>query len=335
MAIEDAVEHINGFQGQGSFAQEYNDTFGGVSNQAFSGHYTGARGVQCANADWIGKTGLANRTERYWGFHFRHNSHAAMVRMLLAMEGTTTHGELRLLNTGALQVTRGTTGIATGSTILTVNVTYHISVWLLVHDTTGRFVVKLNGVTEIDFTGDTRNGGTGVQNRWRLGNIDDISQTFQYTDLVVLNGDHADADFVPISRVDSIFPSADGDITEGTPSTGTDNYALVDEVPPSGTDYVGFLASGEEDLYQCTDLPAAVGQVYVVSVVGHILKTDAGTGNAKLQIKSGGGTVTQGTEIVLSTSTLAYEEVFFDVPGGSGWTVNDVDDLQIGIYRTA
>lgn len=66
-----------------------------------------------------------------------------------------------------------------------------------------------------------------------------------------------------------LFPNGNGDLSQwaGSDGNSTDNYLLVDEVPPNTTDYVESNTSGQIDEYELTATPAGMGATDTINVV--------------------------------------------------------------------
>ena len=344
MSLRDAIEHMQSFAGHTSstITKEYNvgtTAVGGPDAAFFNGYYA-ALGVEDRQ---FGLAGVAARTERIWCFYARFFVPGSTINYLLrAMEGTTIHGNLAIDTAGHLIAQRNGTTLATSTQVVQSGVVYWVCVRINVHDTTGKFEVRLTGggfMNEVflNFTGDVRNAGTGIQDRWQFGQSSSGVQAGAPIDvahLYVLNGDHADAAFLPPSLVESRWVDSDGDVNDGTPSTGTDHYALVDENPGyNEADYVDLPNVGNEELYT---VPTGLtgGTIHGVAVVAHAAKTDAGDCAIRNQAKAAGGTIVQGPDRGLSTTSLMYYDQLPDVPGGTGWGDSDVNDLQVGVDRT-
>lgn len=134
-------------------------------------------------------------------------------------------------------------------------------------------------------------------------------------------------------HVDYLVPDGNGDTSQwvGSDSDSVDNWELVDEIPPSGADYVEADATDLRDLYTVTNLPAS-GTILGVQAVVHpwklgpgaeiptstILKTGVGE---HVDLIEGISTAMQGLETPIRTTR----------PGGGAWTVSDVNDMQIGV----
>lgn len=150
-------------------------------------------------------------------------------------------------------------------------------------------------------------------------------------------------------------PNANGDNSGwvGSDADSTDNYLLVDEVPPSSTDYVEENTSGTDaasaDDYNLDATPAAmetgdtinVVHVGVYAAVDVITSTDP---DIVLRIKaSASGTVEESAALDVNSATYQgpaplpadsnYKLTLYDLPGASttAWTKADLDTAQAGV----
>lgn len=154
-------------------------------------------------------------------------------------------------NTGLLSIHQGTQVgaiLATSEVALEVDKSYYIEISPFIDDTTGRVIVRLWTAatvmsTVIDFTGDTKNGGTGLLSVigygcdgptpanaippsaiWDDGYVcDDTGSGFN----TFLGNRH------PVAEL----PRGVGFYTTWEPTPAPPNYANVDENPPNATDY--------------------------------------------------------------------------------------------------
>ncbi len=145
-------------------------------------------------------------------------------------------------------------------------------------------------------------------------------------------------------RLYVLEPSAETTQIAWTPSTGTDNAALVDDPQSGGDDgdstYVSSDLADASDLYEFDDLPAGV--VNIVGIVGQLTtrKTDGGSLTATsflVRIEAGpapGGTQEDGTlnmKSLLTSTYVNYQTLFPEQPGGStAWTRATVNDMIMG-----
>lgn len=121
----------------------------------------------------------------------------------------------------------------------------------------GRFVLRIDGVTEIDFTGVTQLGAkTQVASMKHAGHYGFESQ---YFDDIIVN-DTTGSSFnswpmgVKIHKV--ALPTQNGNYHAWTPSAG-DNFQCIDEVPPSMTDFLTGSV-GDKDSYAFGDAPGGL-----------------------------------------------------------------------------
>ncbi len=138
-------------------------------------------------------------------------------------------------------------------------------------------------------------------------------------------------DFLGRKQVVVIKPNAAGDLTQWTPSAGA-NYACVDEVPPSSSDYVTGDAVDETDLYNFESVPSLTGGVVGIQVNTQAISTvDGVPWNLKTPVKS--TTQDDGDATVIVSSTGKYvtrlEEVNHDT--GDPWEISELNAAQFGV----
>jgi hypothetical protein len=245
--------------------------------------------------------------------------------------GTTTH--LRLYFNPTVQLYRNDGTLLASGTMPAnanpINSWIYVEVSATIADAGGTCEVRVNGVTVINFTGDTRSGGTST-------NIDSISQA-QYDigsvwdDLYVCNsiGSAPHNTFLGEIRIHSLSPNAAGSSTQWTPDTGT-NFSRVNEVPYSAANYVQSGTSGQRDTYLIADLPASAGSVLAVQNNVIAKKTDVAPISIKPAIKSG-ASVYYGTTTALTVGdTTTMDLRVIDPNTSSAWTPSGVNALEGG-----
>src|SRR4030065_2328392 len=136
--------------------------------------YTGSYGLNFPNIVYNCYKDIPSQFSYYVAFRFRPGA-TATSSLINLNEDTTNHINIEVITQsgGVVFVAkRGGTQIAAGSTVYVLNEWLLVEVYVLINDSTGRVIVKINDAdTEIDFTGDTRNGGT-------LGKIDRLGAGF-------------------------------------------------------------------------------------------------------------------------------------------------------------
>ncbi|REJ65625.1 MAG: hypothetical protein DWQ31_16935 [Planctomycetota bacterium] len=214
---------------------------------------------------------------------------------------------------------------------------YYIELRCRFSQTVGEYELRVNGVTVLSATGvDTLLGLPGSSPtiiRWQnkqgftgLGAIDDI--------YVLDNTGASNNDFLGLDTVvEGIFPSADGDLTDWTPSSGSDHYALVDEPAFSSSDYVESDAANEKDLYQYEDLVLINGSIFGVQVntISRVQEPNVVIDTKNL-VKSG-TTEEESTFLEAdSESSTTYPSVHEQDPDtATPWTIASVNSAQFGV----
>jgi hypothetical protein len=214
---------------------------------------------------------------------------------------------------------------------------HYIEVYATIHDTTGRVTVRVDGNVVIDFTGDTRNGGTSMNIdaiRFRTGIYSSWTPNSPITidDLYVCDGTGAvNNSFLGDVRVQSLMPSGAGSSTQLTPTGSANNYANVNEVPYNSATYNASSTVGQRDTYALSDLVGNTTAIFGVQSVAHMQKNDAGTANAKVVLKSGASVYYDATQS-LGASTAAYVQLRETDPATSAaWTVGNANALEAGM----
>jgi hypothetical protein len=253
--------------------------------------------------------------------------------LITLKEDNINHFSISLNGIGQFMARRGApiygTLLGTTTTSISTGTWYYIELKVTIADATGSYELRVNGVNVLSATNvDTRDGGTGVVNSIQLnatrnGKIDDF--------YVCNSSGSTNNDFLGDCRIDTILPSGDGTYTDGTPSTGTAHYAVVDENPPNTSDYISMDVVDNRDSYTYPDLPPlSASTVYAVQVNPFWLKDDAGTRSAATFALNGGGNVT-GATVALTTSALFSPQIYETNPDTStAWTQATVNSAEFG-----
>lgn len=242
---------------------------------------------------------------------------------------------LFLSNTGAVVFARGTTGLATSTEVVPYESWFHIELLVEIHNSTGSYEVRLNGTNILSDSGvDTQESGTAQATKFCLsgigtGTFNALEQDWRADDLVIQSG--AGADFLGDCRIDTLLPTSDGNSAQFTPSTGADNYALVDDsAPDDDSTYVESSTVNHVDTYGFPSLSHTPASIYAVQVSPTVRLVDSGARSHAAVLRSGTTDYVGSTE-VLSTSYLIYPEMWEDDPDtAAAWTASGVNALEAG-----
>lgn len=208
-------------------------------------------------------------------------------------------------------------------------------------DSGGICKVRLNGTTILNFTGDTKNAGTGTTidriafsanpaGDWRNSDL----HILDHVDDTAVTG-RPDNDFIGDTRVAVLVANGDGDTNQfvGSDGNSVSNYLLVDELGfISTTDYVQSSTVGQKDLYAFSDLPSGATTVYGVKEIVGLFKDDTGARTARLLMKEG-GTEVESSDMPVNASATAEVKAWLRKvkPSGGAWTPSSVNSLQAGV----
>lgn len=278
------------------------------------------------------------------GFWFRCTSLTAESAVIYFREGGTVHATLTISSTGRFRIRRGG-GLGdpvlndTGDGAYTLNTWVFVEVRVLVGDTTGEVELHLDGSLIFNTPSlDTQNGATGVIDNFVMAasvanftqnsanNFDDV----YWSDT---SGPAPTDDFLGPVRTDTLLPNSDVAV-DFTPSSGSDNYAMLDEaIPNDDTDYTeSSTTPGDQDVFGLTDLPSVSGIIFGVQTRTVAKRTDSGALNLVPSIISN-AVEQDGAPHALPVSYDEFADLFPRNPDGDVvWDDAAVNALQVA-YR--
>ncbi len=261
---------------------------------------------------------------------------AAESRICEFLDGSNVGINLRRQTSGEWSIYFDTTHLATTSgQVLPVDTWATVELRVKVDNSAGEYELRVNGITLLSATGiDTQPASNAYTNAIRIVGSNILGVQFHFDDFYVLDESGAtNNDFLGSFKVQTTFPNGDGAV-DCTPSTGTDNYALVDDNPANDdTDYVTGAAS-DIDLYDHQNL-VNVSQVFAVTVNTVCRQTDASPLDVKLLAKSGTTTGEGSAQTIGSTDYVQKSEIFETNPDTTGpWTPSEVDRRHNSVSRS-
>lgn len=209
-----------------------------------------------------------------------------------------------------------------------LNAWMNISVDVKVDAAAGWAKVYLDGQEILSFSGNT--GSTNVARLYLKG-----CGSYNYFDDIVVwntNGEGAAAPADDI-RLRPCFPNAQGSHTDGVGSDGdsANNYAHLDEAPPSTSDYVDIDTAAKKDTSGMENV-TLVGSpdIPFVALTGYAQKTNAAV-NTKLRFMlDDGGSESTGSDHTLGSSYGFFQDIFEVQPDSSNWNETDWNSMEAG-----
>lgn len=154
-----------------------------------------------------------------------------------------------------------------------------------------------------------------------------------FDDMYVLdNSGTTNNDFLGDVRVQTSYPIADGSHTDMVPSTGTDHFAVVDEVVPDTTSYVSSSTAGAKDSYKIQPLPSNTAQVFGLNVSAYASKDATGAAGI-VNTASVNGTDYTGSNVGSLSTTWTTTSELWEVNPATGqlWSPNDISSSEFGV----
>ena len=236
---------------------------------------------------------------------------------------------------GKLELRRGGgTGelLATGTTVLNTAVTYLFEALLIPLNSGGTFTVRVNGVQEVTYSGDTTNGAESDIKAIIVGaHAAGGTSPNSYVDDVVVD----DASWIGNTYIQKSQVSGAGTTAQWDPSAGA-NYACVDEIPASDTDYVSTNVTDEIDTYATGNLTGAINSVKCVQLQGRIAYEGTPTpAHVQFGVRSNGTDYFSG-DLTPGLTFAAFSRMLEQNPDGpAAWTESTVNAMEIGVKATA
>lgn len=254
-------------------------------------------------------------------------------------EDSTKHVVIRATSAGGFAAYRNTTLLgSTAAGLFTTNTWYYVEIKVTIHDTTGSVVMKVDGTTVLNLTNvDTRNGGAvGTINLLFPFSDGSGSTTTSFgatriDDMVVMDTSGSSCnDFLGDVRVQARFPTGAGNYSQWTPVSGA-NYTNVDDNPPNNdTDYVASGTPGQKDSYTHEAISPLATTIHAIAVNMRARKDYGGTREIRALMRHSGTDAT-GAAKAVGTSYSYHQQIFHDVPGGTGWTQAQVNAAEAGV----
>jgi len=236
--------------------------------------------------------------------------------------------------TGSICAYRYDTWVA-GSPTYTIAAStwYLIEIYVKIADSGGRVVIKVNGATVADYTGDTLYSGSAIINSIRLGYWDSVAINAYcacaFDDIVIDN-----ANWIGNTRIVGIVPTGVGATTGWTPSTGA-NWETVNELPASDTDYIK-TSSSQTDTYQMGNITGAtIASIKSVAVQTRNWRDGNGSYDRGQHIVRPASTdrlSASKTPIFPTISPKVFQSIWELNPEDSqAWEEADVNSMEVGI----
>lgn len=302
-----------------------------------------------ANTVWK-KTLTPSGNGFVFGLAIKTSASGVGVDFAAIVDVSTIQVTVRLNADNTISVTRGgTTVLGTSSASLSNGVYAYIECKGTIHDTTGTLEVRLNGSSTPvigPLTGlDTQASGNASWNVFQMGKNPAIqaitwNSNVDLDDVYVLDQSGASTEntFWGDTRIAALAPngeSASGGTNNWTPSTGTDNSALVDDATPNDdTDYNETGGVANEDTYTLSDLPVSNVTVLGTQLCALVKKTDAGTSEVAGVFRPSATSYPAASRALSTSYTYELWQQHLNPSNSGQWVENAINGLEVGIRKT-
>lgn len=286
---------------------------------------------------------IPSGTEFYASLYIKcdNNSLSALTRFASFAASGSEQCSLQVVNGDSsgwdLRMLRGSgTALETTTGRPFTNFAWHLIEWHVVIGNSGSWEVKLDNVSVLSGTGDTQNlaGSATTEFNLLFTASGGVGAGVVLMDNVVIQDSAGGFLSTAVGGswyVEGILPNADTADADFTPSTGSDNYALVDDVPADDdTSYVESATVTDRDLYDYSNL-TSVGSGFSIYAVQVNTTCFANSGEDLVTVVDSNGTVDTDTQTPGATyETLTY--LLEDDPDTlAAWTEANVNAAKFGV----
>ena len=191
-------------------------------------------------------------------------------------------------------------------------------------DSGGRVVVKLDGITIIDYTGDTKPGADSDVNRFYLG---DGGWCASFFDDVVLD----DADWIGDTRIQKLQISGAGTTSEWDASAGNPEDC-IDEIPYSDSDFVSTNVVNQSLTCACADMTGDIVSIKCLQLHGRMAYEGAPTPTKqKLAIRVNGSEYYGDDKSPALSFSVVSKLWELNPDDAAAWEEADINAIEIGV----
>lgn len=322
-----ALVHIIGCEG-GTYDISKFSGYSGASIISSSGlSMDGSYCLSCnSNTNYV-DLNVNNYSEVYMAFMYRHIADSSRSAVVSFYNGSTRLATLQKYDlANVFKAIIGTTAVETSAESFGQDITFDIELYFKMADAGGRFVVLSNGLSVIDYTGDTKTGTDATFNIIRLGYAGSSSYyAYCYFDNILVDN----SSWIGKQYIQAVVPSGAGATTGMTASSGS-NFQCVDEKPASDLDYVYTNVNDTKDTYAMGNLAGTIGTIKAMCLNIRAIKNGAATPQNIKPVVRSSGTDYEGAAIALPTSYTTLPTIYETDPAGGSITEAGFNAFEMG-----
>ena len=220
--------------------------------------------------------------------------------------------------------------VVQGGTVTHAAGSYHyLTLHIVIADAGGTIEWQVDGMSDTAYSGDTKPGSGSTISWVEFYSADPGLSGYNrlYVDDFIIGTGGWPGDY----RWRPVVPNADTAQKDFTPSTGTDNYDLVNDVGPNDSEYVYTDTPGHKDLYDLADFSLSANETIGAVMQWMRSKKDAAGDALMRPLLTSGSTESAGSSNPITTTWAYYWEIYTQDPNtGGDWDEAAIDALQIG-----
>lgn len=282
---------------------------------------------------------VAPAQEAYFGFYWKHKE---IISSLLKNVFSIFSGTKQLISIGPTDLLGGNwrvynssnwETIATGEKTIIPDLWYYISLYIKLHETEGRIILKVNNITDIDFTGNTLFDSETTFDKIVIGSTAGFeSERYTASPSYYDNFVYDNSEFPTGTRICLLTPSGSGNTTQYTSSTGGYNYTCIDELIPSDDDFVYTNTENLKDTYKLENLTVNAESIKSVQVQSRAWYEDNAAVTKVSLIARTNNTDYNSDNIQLGLSPEPiYKNWSINPVTSLPWTIDNINNLEVGI----
>ncbi len=263
-------------------------------------------------------------------------NNAGTIKLMQLRDGTAPQITLND-NAGILEVRRGDyngTLLGAASLAISTNVWHQIEVKAVINNSAGSVLIKVDGVTLIDISGaDTQATANAYANGISFEAYG-MHRRFGLSDLVVMDtsGSYCN-DLLGSIIVELKSPTGDGYYHDFVPLTGSDNYAMVDDLPPDDDTSYNTGSVGDRDTFTFDDIANVSATIHGVACTMFAKLNDGGSASVKGMVRSNGVDAEGAAVAVPSSYDFLQDFIYVDPNTSQPFTVSSLNSAEFGYKR--
>lgn len=227
----------------------------------------------------------------------------------------------------------GGTTLGTGTKLAAVTTWHWLEIHFVLSGTVGVFELWVDGVQVINITGANTAGASGsVINNYTFGGANNAIRHFIDDFYMLDTAGSVNNTRLGDGRIETLAPITDAGPNDGTLTSGSSHFAMVDEDQNDGLTTTTTLTntSGQEELFGMTGLGGTVTTVHAVKVSAVVEKSNAGACSLQTVVNSVGSVAT-GTSTPLTTSFEVVGDIYeLDPHTSAAWTLVSISFMECG-----